>query len=75
MPSTAFLKKWKDRGIEDADPKVDIYASFGYDAVDHQCTRCSYTAGLATLGGACKDGAKNSMNEYARTPAQSAWVQ
>lgn len=88
MPSTDFLDAWEDIGLEDADPKVDIYASFGYDAADHQecneqnpnaecqqrrCT-CSYTSGLAGVGVACKDHSKNSMNEYAKTPVQSAWV-
>ena len=72
--------------MTDADPKVDLYAAFGYDQKDFMecnaqrpgaecdaqgCT-CWSTKGVAYVGGACKDFSKTSMNEYSPTTAETA---
>jgi len=80
MPSTDFLTQWSQIGQEDADDRVDLYVAFGYDEKDHSCdpsspnwtgSGCSFTTGLAYVGGACTDGIRNSMNEWSDSPAST----
>ena len=68
MPNTDSLKAWSKIGKQDADPKVDLYVCFGRGP--------SYygTVGLAWVGGACNDFLKTSMNEWRKTPAETASV-
>ena len=83
MPSTDYLKQWSQIGQEDADDRVDLYVAFGYDEKDHSCdpsspnwtgSGCSFTTGLAYVGGACTDEIKNSMNEWSDSPAKTGLV-
>ena len=83
MPSTDFLTQWSQIGQEDADDRVDLYVAFGYDEKDHSCdpsspnwtgSGCSFTTGLAYVGGACTDEIKNSMNEWSDSPAKTGLV-
>ena len=70
MPSTDHLEAWSKIGQEDADPRVDLYACFGYDPPQYGMS----TVGLAWVGGACNDYIKTSMNEHRPTPAETAMV-
>jgi hypothetical protein len=70
MPSTDYLNAWSDIGKDDADPKVDLYAAFGYDPPQPGMS----TVGLAWVGGACNDRIKTSMNEHRGSPAETAMV-
>ena len=83
MPSTDYLKQWSQIGQADADDRVDLYVAFGYDEKDHSCdpsspnwtgSGCSFTTGLAYVGGACTDEIKNSMNEWSDSPAKTGLV-
>ena len=68
MPNTKFLEAWSAIGQQDADPKVDLYIAFGRDSEYYG------TVGLAWTGGACSSYHKTSMNEWRRTPAETATV-
>jgi hypothetical protein len=84
LPSTDSLDTWAGMmETEDADPKVDLYAVFGYDQWDFQpCTassanyrgngQCVSTKGVGFVGTACKDYSKISFNEYSKTTAETA---
>ena len=86
LPSTDSLDTWAGMmETEDADPKVDLYAVFGYDQWDFQpCTtssanyrgngQCVSTKGVGFVGTACKDYSKISFNEYSKTTAETAMV-
>ena len=66
LPNTDSLDAWSKIGQEDADPKIDLYIAFGKDS--------EYwgTVGLAWVGGACSPYLKTSMNEWRRTPVETA---
>jgi len=55
-------------GEEDADRKIDIYIAFGKDSEYYG------KVGEAWVGGACKPYLKTSMNEWRRTPVETAML-
>ena len=59
-------------GLEDGDPRVDLYVWFGKDP-EYYGSATNTCAGKGYLGGAC--GPKRlSFNEWRKTPAQMSLV-
>ena len=66
LPSTDSLEAWSKIGKEDADRKIDLYIAFGKDSEYYG------TVGEAWVGGACTPYDMTSMNEWRRTPVETA---